>query len=47
MKPEPEEILLLRFRPHNNRAITELLVRWAGQSPEDATWEEYSSLKQA
>jgi transposase InsO family protein len=47
MKPEPEEILLRRFRPHNNRAITELLVRWAGQSPEDATWEEYSSLKQA
>jgi hypothetical protein len=47
IQPEPEEILLRRFRPQNNHSITELLVCWAGQSPEDAMWEEYHSLAHA
>lgn len=47
IQSEPEEVLLLRFHPQNNRSITELVVRWAGQSSDDATWEEYHSLKQA
>jgi hypothetical protein len=44
---ELEEILLRHFHPQNNCSITELLVRWAGQSPEDAMWEEYHSLAHA
>jgi hypothetical protein len=31
IQSEPEKVLLRKFRPQNNRAITELVVRWAGQ----------------
>jgi hypothetical protein len=30
IQSELEEVLLRRFRPQNNRSITELVVRWAG-----------------
>jgi hypothetical protein len=47
IQPEPEEVLLRCTRPKNNRVVTELLIRWAGQSPDDATWEDYYALKNA
>jgi hypothetical protein len=47
IQPEPEEVLLRCTRPKNNRVVTELLIRWAGQSPDDATWEDYYALKSA
>ena len=47
IRPEPVALLDRRSRAHDNRAITEVLIRWAGQSPEDATWEEFHTLKKA
>jgi hypothetical protein len=47
IQPEPEEVLARRFHLKNNRSISEILVRWASQSPNDATSEEYYALKQA
>jgi hypothetical protein len=47
LRPEPAEILGRRFSPRNNRAFTEILVRWEGQSAADATWEAFHSLKDA
>jgi hypothetical protein len=47
IRPEPVEVLARRSRKANNRAVTDLLVRWTGQTAEDATWEEFHSLKQA
>lgn len=45
LKPELEEILDRRLRKVNQRALTEVLVRWQGQIAEDATWELYHKLK--
>ena len=38
---EPMAVLARRSRAHDNHAIIEVLIRWAGQSTEDATWEEF------
>jgi hypothetical protein len=46
-QPEPLEILDHHSRPRHNRPFIELLVRWDGQSANDATWEEFHSLKNA
>jgi hypothetical protein len=46
-QPEPVALLVRRSRVQDNKAITEVLIRWKGQSPEDATWEEYHALKRA
>jgi len=35
--PEPVEVLSRRARPRNNRPFIELLIRWDGQSKDDAT----------
>jgi hypothetical protein len=47
IQPEPAKVLLHGSRPKNNHPLTELLIRWAGQSAKDATWVEYSTLKNA
>jgi len=47
IRPEPAQILERRSRPKNNRALTEILVRWEGQTADDATWEEFHALKEA
>lgn len=44
---EPVEVLARRSSPKNNKPFIELLVRWAGQSAEDATWEAFHVLKDA
>jgi hypothetical protein len=46
-RPEPMEVLDRRSRPRNNRLLIELLIRWEGQTPDDATWEEFYALKNA
>jgi hypothetical protein len=47
IRPEPMEVLDRRSRKSNNRSVIDLLVRWTGQTAEDATWEEFYSLKHA
>lgn len=47
IQPEPVEVLARRSSPRNNRPFVELLVRWAGQFAEYATWEEFYALKEA
>jgi hypothetical protein len=46
-RPEPVEVLDRRSCPHNHRALVELLIRWEGQSANDATWEEFHGLRNA
>jgi hypothetical protein len=45
--PEPVEILDRRSRLKDHRPFIELLVRWDGQGPDDATWEDLHSLREA
>lgn len=47
LQPQPIEVLAHRSRPKNNYPYIELLVRWEGQSADDATWEVFYSLKNA
>jgi hypothetical protein len=47
IRPKPAQILDRRSRPKNNRALIEILVRWEGQTANDATWEEFHALKDA
>jgi hypothetical protein len=47
IQPEPVAVLEKRFRAQENNAITEVLIRWVGQSVKDATWEEFQALKKA
>ncbi|XP_062166950.1 uncharacterized protein LOC133873232 [Alnus glutinosa] len=47
LQPEPVEVLDRRSRPKNNRVLVEILIRWEGQTSDDATWEEYHLLKDA
>jgi hypothetical protein len=46
-RPEPAAVLDRRTRPWNNRPLIELLIRWEGQSADDATWEEFHGLRDA
>lgn len=45
--PKPVEILDRHSQPRNNRLFIELLVLWNRQIADDATWEEFHSLKNA
>lgn len=45
LQPEPVEVLDRRSQPKNNQALVEILVRWDGQTTDDANWEEYHRLK--
>jgi hypothetical protein len=45
IQPEPLAVLNQRSKKSNNCAVVELLIQWAGQPANDATWEEYHSLK--
>jgi hypothetical protein len=47
VQPEPMAILDRKSRPLNNRAFNEVLVQWIGQTPKDATWEDFHKLAQA
>jgi hypothetical protein len=47
IRPEPAQILDRRSGPKNNQALTEILVRWEGQTANDATCEEFHALKDA
>jgi hypothetical protein len=47
IQPEPEAVLDRRSKAQDNHTISELLIRWAGQSAEEATWEEFQALKEA
>jgi len=40
-------VLGRRSQPKDNRPLIEILVRWEGQSTEDATWEEFHRLRDA
>jgi hypothetical protein len=47
LQPKPVEVLGRRSQPKDNRPLIEILVRWEGQSTEDATWEEFHRLRDA
>jgi hypothetical protein len=47
LRPEPTEILDRHSSLGNNRPFIEIFVRWEGQSPDNATWEKFHSLKDA
>ncbi|KAB1225090.1 Transposon Tf2-9 polyprotein [Morella rubra] len=44
LRPEPVHVLNRRSRKVRNRAVTDLLIQWQGQPPEDATWIPYHQL---
>ena len=46
-QPEPLKIMARRCKKLGNRAITEILVQWVGQTVDDASWEELFALQQA
>lgn len=43
---EPESILERRMVKRGNKAITQILIKWKGESREDATWEEFWTMKE-
>ncbi|KAK0608486.1 hypothetical protein LWI29_031439 [Acer saccharum] len=45
--PEPEQILQHRMKKVNNRAITEVLIKWCGQTDKEATWEILHQMSEA
>lgn len=45
-QPEPELVLNRRIAKYRGRAITEVLIHWAGTSPEDDSWESLWKLQQ-
>jgi hypothetical protein len=44
LRPEPVEVLNRRSRLKDNRPLIELMIRWDGQTANDATWEEFHTL---
>jgi hypothetical protein len=44
---EPVEVLGRRAQPKGNRPLIEILVRWEGQTADNATWEEFHRLRDA
>lgn len=44
VKVEPAEILSRRVMQLGRLPITEVLVRWQGQGPDDGTWEKLQAL---
>lgn len=44
-KLEPEAILDRRLLKKNNKPGVALLIKWKGQVPEDASWEDYDEIK--
>jgi len=47
LRLDPVEILDRRSQPKDHRPFIELLVRWDGQGPDNATWEDLHSLREA
>jgi hypothetical protein len=47
LQQEPVEVLGRRARPKGNCPFIEILVRWEGQTADDATWEEFHCLRDA
>ena len=45
LNPEPIAVLQHRFKQLRTRTITEVLVQWHGQSPENATWKSLYNLQ--
>jgi len=44
---ESAKLLERHSSPRNNQPFIEILVRWEGQSANDATWEKFHSIKDA
>ncbi|WMV14796.1 hypothetical protein MTR67_008181 [Solanum verrucosum] len=42
---QPQEILERRMIKRGNKAVPQVLVQWSQLSKEDATWEDYNSMK--
>ncbi|CAL1357428.1 unnamed protein product [Linum trigynum] len=47
LKLAPTQILARRFIQQDNQAVTQVLVHWTHQLPEDATWEDLGSFRQS
>lgn len=45
VRSEPETIQGRRLIKRNNQAVTQVLVKWENLHEEDATWEDYNTLK--
>lgn len=43
--PQPQQILDRRMVQKGNKAIAQVLIQWENTTPEQATWEEYHSLR--
>ncbi|KAJ4807982.1 polyprotein [Rhynchospora pubera] len=44
-KEEPEAIIGRRLTQRGNQGVVQILVRWKGQTDEDASWEDYHQLE--
>lgn len=42
---QPQEILERRMIKRGNKAIPQILIHWEQMSRDDATWEDYSTMK--
>jgi hypothetical protein len=47
LRPEPVEVLDRRSPLKDNRPLIELLICWDDQTADDATWEEFHTLRNA
>ncbi|TXG47931.1 hypothetical protein EZV62_027225 [Acer yangbiense] len=45
--PQPEQVLQCQMKKVNNHAITKVLIKWCGQTDEEATWEIWHQMKEA
>ena len=46
LSPEPVAVLQVRTHQLRSRTISQVLVQWQGESPDDATWEHLHVLQQ-
>jgi hypothetical protein len=47
IQSDPLKVLARRSKKKDNRAITEILVQWVGQTEDDASWEELFHMQQS